>query len=384
MIDIKKIREDFPTTKECIYLANCAETPMPLQVADAIYREGILPKLIKTIEKDFFNSIDKAKEEAAKLINCTPDEICLARGTTEAINIAATMIPYKSTDNVILNDLEFPSNVFPFQRLKKLYNFEIRTVKNRDGQILVDDIIDMMDENTRLIAISYISMANGYRVDLERLGAETKKRNILLEVDGIQALGSRKIDVKAQNIDFLCIGGHKYALGPSGTAFVYIRKELITQFEPMYMGPWQQDSIFNFTYHEYKLCDTARRFEFGGHPNELGMPGLTAALEYLNLIGADEIDARCTELVRYTVRMLHKYGLDCPSWADDEKNLGSYVGISTKHPEKEIAEELKRKYKIWCATSSTLLGDRLRIAPSFYNTEEEIETAVKAIAELDK
>jgi selenocysteine lyase/cysteine desulfurase len=384
MLDVQKIREDFPTVKKCIYLSNCSESPMPLQVAEKIITDGLLPKIDKTIEKNFFDPVEKARKEAAKLINAHEDEIGLARGTTETINIVATMIPWKKTDNIILNDLEFPSNVFPFQRLQKLYGFSIQTVKNRDGQILVEDIVRLMDSNTRLVAVSLVCMANGFRLDIEKLGEETRRRGILLEVDGVQALGSRKIDVRAMNIDFLCIGGHKYALGPSGTAFLYVRRELIKEFEPLYMGPWQQDSVFDFTYHDYVLADTARRFEFGGHPNVLGVPGLAAALEYLNFYGVDEIDAYCGELVVFLADCLRKHGLDVPAWAVNPKNLGSYIGIKTKKPVKEVVDILKQKYKVYCSTTSTLLGDRLRIAPSFYNTQEEIETAVKAIAEIEQ
>jgi selenocysteine lyase/cysteine desulfurase len=145
MLDVQKIREDFPTVKKCIYLSNCSESPMPLQVAEKIISEGLLPKIDKTIEKNFLDPVEKARKEAAKLINAHEDEICLARGTTETINIVATMIPWKKTDNIILNDLEFPSNVFPFQRQQKLHGFSIQTVKNRDGQILVEDIVRLMD-----------------------------------------------------------------------------------------------------------------------------------------------------------------------------------------------------------------------------------------------
>lgn len=383
MLDISKIRADFPTTSVCTYLSNCSESPMPLQVADAIMRQGIMAKMMKDTPSDGFSIIEGARIEAAKIIGAEASEICFARGTTEAINILVTMIPWKATDNVILNDLEFPSNVFPFQRQQKIHGFEIRTVKNRDGRILVDDIIDQMDENTRMVALSSVVMANGYQVDLERLGRETRKRGILLEVDGIQSLGSRKIDVKKMNIDLLCAGGHKFLLGPSGTAVIYIREDLITKYEPMYMGPWQQEELLDFTYHQYQLCSTIRRFEFGGHPNELGMPGLAAAFRYLNRIGIDAIEERCGHLVQVVVDNLHKYGLDCPDWTDDPKNLGSYIGIRTKRPEREVVAELREKYHICCAASTTLLGERLRIAPSFYNTEDEIELAVKTIAEID-
>ena len=383
MKSIQSIRRDFPVVNKKIFLASCQVAPVPKSVAAAVAK--YFDARLNGERDDLDKLVLATRKEASKLLNSKPKEIAFMRGTTEGVAVVASMMDFKRGENVILNDLEFTTNVYPWMRMAKAKECKIKCVKTKNEKITAADIQKLIDKKTRLIAISHVQKSNGFRCELEKIGELADKKGILLSVDAVQSLGALEIDVKKTKISFLQAGGHKWLMGPSGIGLLYVNEKLLEKFEPTSVGPWQEDIDLtkpDFSYKQYKLSRSAKRFEFGGHPNVGGLMGLNAALKYINTLGKKDIDQRCRKLNDFVITKLEKAGLKLPPWIKERKYRSSYVGIKTRVSPFNIFVKAKEK-GINFATSKTGIGERLRIATHIFNTEEEVEKAVSLLKKIN-
>jgi selenocysteine lyase/cysteine desulfurase len=201
--DIEKYRTLFPAIETgTVYLNHAATSPLSSRVVAAV--DNYLLERSKTRIDNFGSLIRIAKETKeyiAKLINAAPDRITFCDNTSNALNILATGLDWKQGDRIILNDIEFPANVYPFLNLKR-HGVEVDFVKSRGGKILPEDIDAAMTDRTRLLSISHVQFLSGYRADLKSIGELCEKQGILFSVDAIQSAGVVPVDVQEMKIDF--------------------------------------------------------------------------------------------------------------------------------------------------------------------------------------
>ncbi len=192
-------------------------------------------------EIDDFVSMLKVFEETkaglAKLINTTIERIAFVDNTTNGLNILAQGMKWEKGDRILLNDIEFPANVYPFLNLEK-DGVVIDFVKSHDGIVSAEDIIENVKPGTKLISVSQVQFLTGYRIELQKLGEFCKENGIIFCVDAIQGLGAVRLDVQKDNIDFISCGTQKWLMGLQGLAFIYISKNLQEKLTPKYTG-WQ-------------------------------------------------------------------------------------------------------------------------------------------------
>jgi len=366
--DISKIREDFPITKEYTYLDNAGLSPLPVQVIKAITNFIEERSLVGAL--NYFTSWQELIKDVSilfgKLINADIDEIALTRNTTEGINIVANMLNLKKGDNVIINDLEFPANIFPWTRFKK-YGVEVRVIKNKNGMIDLLDIEKEIDENTRVVSVSHVQSTNGFKIDLEALGKITNEHGIYLCVDAIQSVGVLPVDVRKCKVDFLACGGHKWLFAPLGTGFFYCRKELISQFEPAYVGLLgaKRQTNLGTSFQDWHPVDTARRF-MHGNISFSGFAGAKAGIEYINRIGIKNIEKRVIALGDLLIELLQDKN---PIYLAPLDKKYRSAAITFKVPNVETVFKKLDENKVIVAPR---IGG-LRVSPNFYNTEEEIK-----------
>ena len=153
------------------------------------------------------------KERIGRLIGCQPGEIAFIKNTTEGLAIVANGLDWRAGDNVIIADIEYPSNVYCWMKLASR-GVELRWVKNRNGRILVDDLALLIDKRTRLISLSAVQFSNGFRQDLASTSELCSRHGVLLNLDGIQWVGALVLDLAGYKVDFLSAGAHKWLLGP--------------------------------------------------------------------------------------------------------------------------------------------------------------------------
>ena len=232
----------------------------------------------------------------AEFIGARPDEIAFMKSTPDGLNAVANGLSWKPGDNVVTADIEFPANVYPWMNLRD-FGVDLRFVKSVNGCIPPASILDAIDERTRLVALSWVEFHGGYRNDLERIGAECRRRDVLLAVDAIQGLGVLRCDVVRMNVDFLCAASQKWMLAPHGVAPFYVRREVMDRVRVAFVGLTGVDQSPSYLEYDLKLKDSATRFQ-PGYINQVGIAGLEAALDLFNEVGMDRVERQALALTR--------------------------------------------------------------------------------------
>jgi cysteine desulfurase/selenocysteine lyase len=374
-MDIDAIRKDFPVTKEFTYLDNAGLSPIPEPVVKAV--EGMLHERSKMGVKawmGWMEKIDEVKRLLAGMINATPEEIALTQNTSEGINMVANMLDWHPGDNVVINNLEFFPNYWPWLRLRK-YGVDVRIVQHKNGYITTQDIAQQTDDRTRVIALSNVAWINGLKYDLIEIGKVAKQHGAYLVVDAIQSVGNMELDVRQGPVDFLACGGHKWLFSLLGTGFFFCRKELIDQFEPVYVGWQSSDARLDYTFREYTLSPTAHRF-MSGNTSIAGVFALIAGINYINQIGLKNIENRNQELTNHLVEQLQAMGIGFLSPLE-ERYRSSIVNFLPADPQAVYATAEQRGIVV------CVRGGGVRVSPNFYNTEEEIDRLVAVVQSVE-
>jgi selenocysteine lyase/cysteine desulfurase len=375
-MDIEKIREQFPITQNKVFLNHAAQSPLPKPVANAVRR----------FVDDFSNfgttSIewnDGGKPLFAKLIGARPEEIAFVENTSTGLNVAASVLHYPHGSKIVTTDLEYPSVVYPW--LRKGLGAEVHYVKNIDGKILLSDMERAVDDKTVAVAISHVEYVNGFRHDLRALSEIAHEHGAYLVVDAIQSAGAMQIDVKRDNVDFLTTACYKWLLSPPGAGYLYVKDELIGEFEPPFVG-WASvkqevfDTIDFWDIWNLKLSETASRFEVGS-PSYISLTGATEALKLLLNIDIENVQKRILKLTDHLIQSVKNLGLKLQT--PEERQYRSGVVNFKIDKSKELVESLNRKGIVVSARSHGL-----RVSPHFYNTEDEIDKFMEEIKDGQK
>jgi cysteine desulfurase / selenocysteine lyase len=295
-LDVAGLRsEEFPWTGEATYLNSASIGPLPERTRlalDAFNRKRAAPYQLG--DHEFFEVFDTSRALAARLINASPAEIALAFNTSYGLNLAARGLPLKAGDVIVASDREFPANVYPWLRLQdKGVRLELVPV-TAEGWPDEARLLERMGEPAvRVVAVSLVQFSNGYKVDLARLSARARETDTFLVVDAIQGLGAVQVDVQATPVDILSCGAQKWLLGPWGSGFTYVRRELIPKIDPVVTG-WMAfegtDDFTHLTTYRPTLRPDARRFEMITLPFQ-DFAGFNASLELLLELGIGRIEA---------------------------------------------------------------------------------------------
>lgn len=372
-MDIHQIRRMFPITRGKVFLNHSAYSPLPQPVADVMRKYN--DDLCRFEIDDSKYSL--GQEFFAKLTGSEKDEIALVPNTSTGLNIVVNMLDYSRGSNVVTTDLEYPSVVYPW--LKKKLGIQVRYVKNVGGKVLVGDVEKAVDDRTAAITISHVEYVNGFRHNLRSLAEIAHEHGAYLVVDGIQSLGAMPVDVRRDSVDFLTASCYKWMLGPAGAGYLYVCKELVEKLEPPFIGwasvkPEVFETIDFWDIWQLQLSETASRFEVGC-PSFISFVGAAAALQLLLDVSIDRIQKRVLGLTESLMDSVRNLGFHLTTPEDRERRSG-IVHFLVDRPQ-EMTERLRKKGIIISARSNGL-----RVAPHFYNTEEEIDRLIKELKSL--
>ena len=374
---LEKARSYFPYLKKGIIYFNHASTaPVSTMVKEKI-EEFIRERSEEALDdyKAFKTIADETKAMIGELINCNGDRIAFLDNTTNGMIWLAQGIEWKQGDRIILNDVEFPANVYPFLQLKNR-GVEIDFIKSKNGIVTAEEVINAIKSETKLISISFVQFLSGYRVDLEKIGKVCRQNEIIFSVDSIQGLGAVRLDVEKCNIDFLANGTQKWLFGLQGLAFIYVRKKLQEKMKSAPIGWLAVNNAWDLLNFDLTTKETAERFQ-PGTLNNLGIYAFNSSMKFLKEFGFDEIENQVISNSRYFIDELSKIGFKSPLLSLQDKCLSGIVSFSQKDgiPEgksaEKIFEHLSSK-KIVCS----LREGYIRFAPHFYNTKQEIDKVV--------
>jgi selenocysteine lyase/cysteine desulfurase len=364
---------EFPWTAETVYLNNASIGPIPertRRLVDQLTAKRTAPHLLDT--RELHAALQETRATVARLLGAQAEEIALATNTSYGLSLAAGSLPLKRGDKVVLSDREFPANVYPWLRLRER-GVEVELVPTigpgwPDEARLAERL---RDGRVRVLAISLVQFASGYRADLDRLGELCRANGTYLVVDAIQALGHVPLDVRKTPVDVLACGGQKWLLSPWGSGFVYIRRELIPTLDPVVCG-WMSfegtDDFSQLTHYNDTLRADARRGEMATLPFQDLMAMQTSVAMLLEL-GVERIAAHIRALREPLYQLARAGRLNVVSPMDSDHD-SAIVCLQPDH----VAESFHalKKARVVCA----LREGTIRLSPHCYNTVEETEKVV--------
>jgi selenocysteine lyase/cysteine desulfurase len=373
-----EIRKLFPVTQNYVYLNHAAVCPISTPVYERMQRHT--RDLLENGAVNFNNwlaAIKHTRKLAAQLINATPDEIAFAPGTSAGLAMIANGVEWRAGDNVVIADCEFPANVVPWMRIKREFGVEVKMARERDCRLETEEILALIDDRTRVVALSFVEFASGFRNNLAAIGRHCRERDILFAVDAIQGLGALKLDVEACSIDALSADAHKFLLGPDGVALLYVSRRAMQRVKPTLVGWLSVNDPEDYLNYDQPYAPSARRYESGAL-NTAGVAGLGAAIELFLQIGVEKIESYLLDLGDYLCERLKGELIDrgyrvASSRRDEEKS----AIICLQH-EKYSAHDLYHLLNDRRIITTPRLG-RLRVSPHFYNTREEIDRLIEAL-----
>jgi selenocysteine lyase/cysteine desulfurase len=291
----ENLDREFPVRKNLIYLNHAAMAPLPRRVAEAMtaHVDDARDRGAANWRR-WYGDIEKTREKAARFLGAAAAEVAFLPNTSWAVNLVALAFPWKEGDNLVTDDLEFPSNAYPWRALASR-GVECRVAKNRDGRVTLEDLVARVDARTRLVAVSWVAFHNGWVFPVSEIGAFCRERGILLVVDAIQGLGALPMDVRAARIDVLAADGHKWLYGAEGGAVFFVAEEARERVPAIASGWWSLKTEGEYLEYRATPYSGARRYEPGTLPTD-HVVGLSAALDLLNEMGREAVRDRIVEL----------------------------------------------------------------------------------------
>jgi len=372
-----EVRKEFPVSKERVFLDHARVGVLPTRVRDAIAAFGKDACEQGTANYlKWMHTVEETRKSFAKLINAQSEEVAFIKNTSEGISIVANGIDWQEGDNVVLPDIEFPANVYPWMNLEKR-GVEVRWVKAVRGRVPFEQITAQVNRRTRVVSVSSVEFNSGFRNDLERIGAFCKERKVYFCVDAIQSLGVLPMDVEAWHIDFLAADGHKWLLAPEGLGGFYISKRVLDEVQTAAVG-W--DSVVdaaNYGDYDFTLLPDARRFE-GGSFNTLGIHAFGEALSLFHEIGVEAIAERILYLGDRILERLRERKLKVLSSCEAGERSG-IVCFALPGDLKAFAQFLAER-KVTVSVRDSFI----RLSPHCYNNEDDIDRFFEYVDEFLK
>lgn len=368
----KELRAEYPLTRTLAYLNHAAVGPLSTASCDAMRRhaEGQRDRGVADW-REWNATIDSLRAVAAELIGATPADVAVLKNTTEGLSLVASGLPWEAGDNVVLSDMEFPSNELPWTALASR-GVEVRRIRTGGIGFTPVQVRELVDEKTRVVTLSSVAFHNGFRPDLEAISAICVQAGAHLVVDGIQSVGALRTNVVKSGISFLAADGHKWMLGPEGVAIFYASAAAREELGPWPVG-WRSLETPQIAFDSgVPVTADLRRLE-GGVVNTNGCYGLEASIRRLLEIGPDRIEEEVKGLARTLAEELTEVGWEVLTPSPGES------GIISARPEtldEEQAISIEEEFLDAGVAVAGRMG-AIRFSPHFYTDHEDLERAVE-------
>ena len=394
------VKEEFPilsqsvNEKPLIYLDNASTTQKPSSVINEIqnYYESTNSNIhrgVHHLSQKATEKYEDSRKIVQKFIGAkSSKEIIFVRGATEAVNLVANSYvkPLLSEgDNIIISQMEHHANIVPWQLITKEKKAEIRVVPiNEAGELLVEDMDDLIDENTRFISLNHVSNSLGTVNPVNKLIQKAHQNDIRIMIDGAQAVQHMKVNVVDLDVDFYCFSGHKM-YGPTGIGILYGKKEILEKMEPYQGGG---DMIKSVTFEKTIYNDIPHIFE-AGTPNIVGAIGLAKAIEFIENITIEKIEKHEMDLLNYATEKINSIeGVEIVGNAENKASVISFVmGDIHPHDIGTIMDNLGIAIRAGHHCTQPIMDfydipATARASFAIYNTEEDVDKLVEGIKKV--
>lgn len=370
-------RAAFPVTERWAYLDHAAVSPLPaptraamLAWLDDVTANGVVH------ESRWLARVEEIRRQFGRLLGADPLDLAFLKNTSEGIGLVAEGLPWQPGDNVVSVEGEYPANVYPWLNLADR-GVTLRRVPTSDGRVSLDDLRAAIDDRTRIVTLSMVEFATGFRNDLDAVGGLCRERGVLCFVDAIQGLGVLPLDVSRTPIDFLAADGHKWLLGPEGAAIFWARRDCVERLHPVGVGWNSVVGAWDFSTIDFRLKPHAGRWE-SGTLNMGGILGLGASLDLLMEAGIDAVGQRVLELTDRLCAGAEAVGWGVYSSRRETERSGIVsLHVPTGNDPSAIVRALRRRGVV-----TNHRAGRLRVSPHAYNTPDEIDRLLDMLREL--
>lgn len=374
-MDPLEARNLIPLTDHYIHMNHAGVSPMSERGRAAI--EQVVEASLKHPYRDHWaqDEADRVRDLVAQLINGASDSVALTRSTAHGISLLAQGLEWKAGDNVVGAEGEYPANVYPWMALAER-GVEFRQTRAVHGRITVESVLSLVDARTRVVAVSHVEFWNGFRLDIEAIGAECRRRGIIFAVDVMQSAGALRVDVGRMPIDFCAAGAGKWLMGPPGIGFCYVVPSLLERLRPVVVGTCSVVGYDKYFEYDLTFAPTARRFE-ESVVSLLDTAAFGASLELLLEVGPDVIESRVLDLAARLASGLADGGYELVEPWPRARSESSGI-VSFRKPgggAKEVLRDLNAAHVI-----ARTHRDFVRLSPHFYNTEEEVDRVIDVLA----
>ncbi len=366
---------EFPQEPDLCYLNHAAVGPWPRRTAEVVANFAQQNMTRGATDYPAWIKVEKRlRERLARLINAKgSDDIALVPNTSAGLSIISQGLDWRDGDEVIGLAGDFCSNTMVWQVLGQR-GVTYRPVDALHTPDPEGALIGALSAKTRLLAISTVHFATGYRFDMQRLAAACRARGVLLSVDGIQSFGATPFDLDEVPADFVTSGGHKWLLSPEGLGFLYCRPEHRDRLELHQFGWAMREAPYEFESDSWTTASSARRFE-GGTPNMIGIHAMDASLALFEEIGMAYVAERLADNIALLASGLRGLpDVEVVSPADPARR----AGILTFRHARIAGDALHRalmQSRVICAARA----GGIRLAPHFYTSGAVLETTIDRI-----
>lgn len=396
MLDIQKIRADFPILSEkvngktLVYFDNGATSQKPQVVIDAIskyYQEinANIHRGVHTLSQLATDAYEISRGKIQNHINAKfSHEVLFTSGTTFGINLVANGFTslLKEGDEVIVSALEHHSNIVPWQMLCERTRAVLKVIPmNEKGELIMEEYDKLLSDRTKIVTVNHISNALGTVNPIKEIILKAHAVGAAVLIDGAQAVPHLRPDVQALDCDFYVFSGHKIC-GPTGIGILYGKEDWLNKLPPYQGGG---DMIKEVTFEKTTYAGLPFKFE-AGTPNIAGGIVLGTAIDYMNEVGFENIQAQELELLEYgTKRLLEIEGLNIVGTAENKTSVISF-NIKGIHPYDigTIVDKLGIAVRTGHHCAQPIMNHfnipgTIRASFAFYNTKEEIDAMIEAI-----
>ena len=374
-MDPTEARHLFPLAERYIHMNHAGVSPMSQRVRAAV--EQVVEASMNRPYRDHWaqDEADRARGLVALLINASADSIALTRSTAHGVSLLAQGLDWQAGDNVVGAAGEYPANVYPWMALQAR-GVELRQAKPIEGRITPDSVFSLVDATTRVVALSHVQFWNGFRLDIETIGRECRRRGIFFAVDVMQSVGALRVDVARMPIDFCAAGAGKWLMGPPGIGFCFAAPPLLERIRPVIVGVGSVAGHDRYFDYDLTFDPTARRFE-ESVVSLLDTTAFGAALGLLLEVGQEEIESRVLALAARLADGLARNGCEIvepwPRMQAESSGIVSFrkPGVSAGAVLRDLsaARVIARTHQ-----------DFVRLSPHFYNTDEEVDQVLEVMS----
>lgn len=375
------VREAFPLAREWTYLNNGTLGPSPYPVIEAVHAG-----MMEGDKYGIYNGYEDAGRKLATFVGAGEDEIALTHNATEGINIACWGIPLKRGDEVILTTHEHVGNAFPWLNRQKLHGIVLRAYAPAPTAAeTLNRISSLINKRTRVIATPHIPCTQGQVLPVKEICQLARERGLYSLIDGAHGPGMMQLNLHDMGCDVYASCCHKWLLGPKGTGFLYVRREIREELTPYFVGGGGDTGVWNMAtvpIHTTGYASSAHRY-YGG-TQSLGLwKGVEAAMDFLNAIGMEHVHQRVSSLGEYTQQGLRAFGDRVEVLTPDEPaSRCAITGFRIRKMGHDAFFKycMERKVRIRGVAENGL--NSLRVSTHIYNSKADVDRLLELVREV--